>query len=90
MCYKIMTQKQIIIKWLEYKNEWIPAYKMRSVETPYGWLGFQADRRCRELAHEGKIEHKIDNGYAYYRAKEQLPPLPQPAMNNDRLLKLAI
>jgi hypothetical protein len=62
------TQKQIIIRYLQELNEWTPAYKLRGVGTPFGFIGHQGDRRCRELAAEGKVEHKIENGFSYYRS----------------------
>ena len=61
-----MTQKQIIIKHLEAVNDWIPAYELRGLDTQFGFLGHQSDRRCRELFNEGKIERKIAR-FVYYR-----------------------
>ena len=65
---KCMTQKQIIVRYLESCNGWRPAYTLRGLNTPFGFLGHQADRRARELAAEGKLQHKIEGGYAWYRA----------------------
>jgi hypothetical protein len=65
-----LTQKQAIISYLRWVNDWIPSYKLRSLETPFGWIGIQGDRRARELAQEGKIDHKIEGKYSYYKAKE--------------------
>ena len=65
---KYMTQKQLIIRYLQECNEWKPAYHLRGLATPFGFLGHQADRRARELAVEGKLQHKIEGGYAWYRA----------------------
>lgn len=67
-----MNQKIIIIKYLELVNDWIPAYKLRGRDTSFGWLGHQADRRARELAQEGKIEHRINGKYAEYRVKRPI------------------
>ena len=63
------TQKEIIINYLRQTNDWIPSFKLRSIQTQFGWIGSQGDRRARELANEGKILHKIE-GYSYYRSKE--------------------
>lgn len=71
-----MTQKEIIKKLLT--NDWTPSYKLLMVNTPYGWLGSQADRRARELACDGEIERKIDGKYVYYR-------LPQNTINTKTL-----
>ncbi len=65
-----MTQKQIIISYLRWLNDWCPAYDLRGKNTPFGFTGHQADRRARELANEGKILHKIEGKYSYYRSKE--------------------
>lgn len=66
-----MTQKQIIKAYLrDAQGAWIPAYKLRSVSTPYGWIGHQGDRICRKLAEEGEIERTLIGRYAHYRAKQ--------------------
>lgn len=65
-----MTQREMIIKYLELLGCWIPAYNLRGRKTIYGFLGHQADRRARELAVEGKIEKKLKGKYAYYHALE--------------------
>lgn len=64
-----MTQKQIILKYLEYVGEPVPAYKLRSVSTPFGFLGHQADRVCRKLAQEGYITRVQMGKYAGYLTK---------------------
>jgi len=43
-----MTQKEIILNYLRSVREWVPSYKLRSVYTPFGWVGHQGDRRARE------------------------------------------
>lgn len=64
-----MTQKNILVAYLRSRpRDWIPAYQLRSVRTPFGWLGHQADRRARELAEAGLVERKIEGKYSYYRA----------------------
>lgn len=74
-----MTQKEIILKYLEHlhlgdrEGGWVYEYRLRSIHTPFGWLGSQGDRRCRELAQEGKLERKKDGKYAMYRyARKEL------------------
>lgn len=64
-----MTQKELIVRHLQDCNDWRPTYSLRGLATPLGFLGHQADCRARELAVEGKVEHKIEGGYAWYRAK---------------------
>lgn len=72
------SQKAILIKHLyEIYNAcsdknfaWIKAYDLRGKETTHGFSGHQADRRLRELAKEGRIEHRINGKFAEYRYKE--------------------
>lgn len=65
-----MSQKKLIIEYLQsLHGAWKRAYELRGAVTPKGFLGHQADRRARELAHAGAIEHRIKDGYAEYRAK---------------------
>ncbi len=64
----MITQKQIIIRHLQEMNKWVPAYHLRGVGTSFGFIGHQGDRRCRELVKEGKLQHKIEGGFAWYRA----------------------
>ena len=66
-----MTQKEIILKTLAFYNAWIPSYKMRSTSTAFGWLGHQADRIARDLAHEGKIQRRRIGKYAEYHTIEK-------------------
>ena len=69
---KQLTQKEIILFYLrdnfkENPESWIKAYELRGKSTKYGFTGHQADRRAREMAHDGVIEHRIKDGYAEYR-----------------------
>lgn len=66
-----MTQADIILKHLGSVNDWVPAYKLRSVTTEFGWLGHQGDRVCRKLAEQGKIERKLIGRYAHYKSKQE-------------------
>jgi hypothetical protein len=65
-----ISQKQIILNYLQDINEWLPSYKLVMVNTKYGWLGSQAKRRVQELFVEGKVERKMEGKYVYYKAKE--------------------
>lgn len=91
------SQKQIILDYLKTikhnaqneEGQWVREYALRSTNTPFGWLGFQADRRCRELHQNGKIERRLNGKYAEYRYKET--ELPSIVVNNRpaRLFELA-
>lgn len=69
-----MTQKWIIYKHLEQVGDWIPAYKLRSIKTSFGWLGHQADREARRMAAEGIILRRINGRYAEYRVEIKAKP----------------
>lgn len=72
-----MTQKQLIVEYLRSLNgEWERAYNLRGRDTVFGFLGHQADRRARELAADGEIEHRMNEGFAEYRI-----PAPKPVQN---------
>jgi len=64
-----MTYKQIILNYLQEVGTWVEGFKLEKVQTKWGWLGSSGQRRARELAEEGKIERKVENGYVWYRAK---------------------
>ncbi len=66
-----MTQKQIIISYLRYTNDWIPAYNLRGIKTDFGFLGHQADRRARELVNEGKIIRRINKKFVEYKINKE-------------------
>ena len=66
-----MSQKEILLAYLrEARGVWIPGYKLRSINTPDGWIGHQGDRLCRLLVAQGAIERCIINKYVNYRAKK--------------------
>lgn len=90
-----LSQKQIIVKYLRWIAEqgindgWVKEYKLRSVKTPFGWIGFQGDRRCRELAREGYLERRYVDGYAEFRYKPK-QKIPQPTNEDEELEHLII
>lgn len=77
-----MSQKQIIIKYLQELRQadpfggWVKEYSLRSKETSFGWIGFQGDRRVRELYKAGLLERRKEGKYAEFRcrSKEELVP----------------
>lgn len=72
------SQKKLITEYLEsVPNEWVRAYDLRGKATEFGFLGHQADRRARELATDGIVEHRISEGYAEYRAKASSVHFPE-------------
>ena len=83
-----LSQKKLIVKYL--KNitdingnyDWVRAYHLRGKNTEWGFLGHQADRRARELAMAGLIEHRIRDGFAEYRYRLNR----EPEMTQEQLL----
>ncbi len=68
-----LTQSEIILAHLRDCKEWVYGYNLQKVATKYGWLGNCADRACRALAEEEKIERRHIGKYAEYRTKELQP-----------------
>lgn len=64
------SQKEIILKYLNWKQDWIPSYELVKKDTEWGYLGSSADRRARELYEEGKIDRRIIKKYAEYHCKQ--------------------
>ena len=67
-----LPDKEIIEHYLKMLRDggtqgWVVGHQLRSVETPYGFIGSQGDRRCREMAQARILERKIENGLVYYR-----------------------
>jgi len=69
-----MTQKDLIIEYLKLVNDYVPAYKLRGLNTSIGFLGHQSDRRCRELYNSDKLDKRLnDQGCVEYKFKEFVP-----------------
>ena len=78
-----MSQKKLLVKYLKYMNDWIPAYSLRGTNTPFGFLGHQADRRLRELLNEGYLERRLSGKFVEYR---YLPPKsPQKTLQEQQI-----
>jgi len=72
-----MTQKNLIIEYLKSVNDYVPAYKLRGLNTPLGFLGHQADRRARELASSNILERRLNEQRCVeYRIKEVVEVVP--------------
>ena len=67
-----MSDYEVILKHLkdirdkEYDG-WILEGNVRSVDTPYGWIGFRGDRNCRDLAEVGIIEKNGEGKFVKVR-----------------------
>ena len=89
-----MTQKDIIIKYLKSLGTWVPEYRIRAIETPFGWIGARGDRNVRELIKEGKLLASMDGRYRMVKAKQELPPAYAPVEQEEKVevreLKLAL
>ena len=74
---KRITQKEIVARLLFSRlGEWVPGYDLQKNNTPWGYLGVDADTRAHELSRDGYftsaqnkyfIEHKKEGKYAYFR-----------------------
>jgi hypothetical protein len=62
-----MTQREIIFKYLEHKDDWVPSYELIKNDTPWGWIGSGSDRIARYMVEEGLLERKGEGKYSYYR-----------------------
>ncbi len=68
---KKLTQVEILERTIG--PNWIPAYKLIQVNTPYGFLTLAASRRLREMTEpthrsfDPTIEKKTINGLIHYR-----------------------
>jgi hypothetical protein len=47
---KKLSQKQIVLNYLQSINDWVPSYQLTKLNTPWGFIGSQGDRRARELS----------------------------------------
>ncbi len=81
---KKYSQKEIIIKYLEWKKDWIPSYDLIKKDTLWGYLGTSADRRARELYEEGKIERRIVKKFSEYRYKYPEGEMTIPVFTDNR------
>lgn len=53
-------------------------YELQKINTPYGWLGSQSDRRMRELFEEGILsKEKFGRYEKYWLREEHLKPEPK-------------
>lgn len=69
-----LSHKDIILKVLRADGGWVPGYKLRGVQTQWGFIGDDGKRRCREMARNGTIAHTIINGKIHYRAIKDIQP----------------
>ncbi len=72
MSINMATQKDIIVEYLSAVDKWLPGYKLSGVETPFGFIGSQGDRRCRELENSGDIQRRLNGKYVEYKYKGQI------------------
>lgn len=88
-----LSQKQIIFKYLKSitdNNGWVREYDLRSKMTPDGWIGFQGDRRVRELYKIGILERRQISGYAEYRYKHSIEIKSVPLFTQQNQQKLKV
>lgn len=62
-----MTQHQIILNYLRDLNDWQFEYKIRGVNTEYGFIGARGDRDVRQLVRDGKLERRLEGKFCQVR-----------------------
>lgn len=70
------SQKQIILSYLKDLSDWQEEYKIRAIDTPFGWIGARGDRDVRELIAEGKVDHDWRGKYRIVKHKEAEAKIP--------------
>ncbi len=45
-----ITQHEIVLRYLNNQGSWVKSFNLRGVETDWGSIGTQGDKRARELA----------------------------------------
>lgn len=73
---KKKTQKQIILDYLKDLNDWQFEYKIRSVHTPFGFIGARGDRDVRDLIKADKVDHDMRGKYRVVKHKGLLIEKP--------------
>lgn len=62
-----MKQKEIIIAYLRELNNWQFEYKIRALQTQFGWIGARGDRDVRELVKSSVLEKRLKGKYCQVR-----------------------
>lgn len=88
------TTKEIVVRMLLEKGDWMYGYELQGKHTKYGFSGVDADTRAHELSREGFfdspnnryfIEHRKQGKYAQFRVSK-VEPLESWAEKNRRAL----
>ena len=66
-----MTQRSLIFNFIQ---DWTRSSDIERFALERGIKGSTADRRCREMASEGLLERRINNGIVEYRKKPHTLP----------------
>lgn len=62
-----LSQHQIILRYLSWLDNWIFEYELVRINTQYGFISHNGDRRVRELHDKGLVDRRIVDGKAQYR-----------------------
>lgn len=77
---KKTTTKEIVVRMLVERGDWMYGYELQGKSTKWGFSGVDADTRAHELAREGHydspnnryiIQHRRHGKYAQFRAIKQ-------------------
>lgn len=93
---KKSSYKGIIVRWLKMIRQqdpnggWVHEYKIRSVHTPFGWIGARGDRDTRELIKMGYLDKRMDGVYTVVRYNSDNPSRQQQEMSEEEKLAWAV
>ncbi len=85
-----MKQSEIIKNYLQLIGKPVEGFKLRSLQTNWGWIGSQGYRVCRKLAEQGLIERVQMGKYAGYRTKSERKYKKFKVEGTDKIVKVLI
>ena len=66
--------------------DWLRDENLRSLDTEFGFIGSQGDRRIREMVKAGVLERRLNGRYAEVRLKRvNTPDMKQTALTSPNL-----
>lgn len=84
-----MNQKTIILRYLEDFRDWQFEYKVRSLDTTFGFIGARGDRNVRDLLANGLLEGKKEGKYRMVRFKRpEIAPKKEKEVSQQKSLNL--
>ena len=69
---KISLKNRILKRLMEMEGQWIHKGVIEERVKEWNYLAENGNRRCRELAEEGRIERKEERGSVLYRDRKSV------------------